>query len=220
MKKGLIAICGSKRAGKSTAAKIFKTMLEEQLVELSLASHIKNTSAKVFQMDMKYFEDQKYKEKELEDYLELTPVRVREILEAFSFKIDDLSQVDQVRCHYGKVFETPRKLLQYVGTEMINNIEKTRHCQIMSEKLDLTKINVCSDLRFLHEINFFKGQDFEFKTLCISSHEAETIAKGDLHPSEQEFFKFKDTCDFTIKNDGTLENYIASLQEFVRKVLL
>lgn len=210
---GIIAFCGSKSAGKSTSYEMFKEFYNGEMEELAFAGHLKTTCSDVFDIEMKYFLEPDLKEVELEAFINLKGDHVEQILKQFN--VDNYTFDDHVRPHIGQVFETPRQLLQYVGTEVLHPIDPLIHAKILLQKRDPNKLTVVTDLRFEAEFHFMKetlGE--EFTPVYIKNSRAELMAQSDPHPSERQMTLFKDKC-FIIPNEDTKEDLKNKLSSFV-----
>ena len=210
---GVIAFCGSKGAGKTTSYEIFKSFYHGETEEIALAGHLKDTCSKIFDIDMRFFTDPALKEVELGTYVALRPDHLESIYREFG--VDGYSFDENVRPHVGQVFETPRSLLQYVGTEVLHPIDPLIHTKIAMEKKDPNKLTVITDLRFVAEFNYFKdNMDGEFTPIYIKNSKAELAAETDLHPSERELTKFKDKC-YLLPNETSKSELKRRLSLFV-----
>lgn len=211
MRTGVIAFCGSKFSGKSTSAEILKSQLPGQTEELAFAGHLKATCSKVFNIDMKYFVDPKLKEVELDSYVNMKSKEIEQIFVEFDVK--DISYDKHVRPHVGQVFDTPRSLLQYVGTEILHPIDPLIHAKITMAKKDPTKLSIITDLRFLQEFEFLRNQP-EFLGVYVSNQRAEMLASNDTHKSEVELKLFKAQCEM-LDNNGEMQDLRNGIQKLV-----
>lgn len=202
--KGIIAFCGSKGSGKSTSYEIFKNMYTDEIEELALAGHLKEVCSKVFNIDMKYFLDPKLKEVELENYVILTKPSIEAVLK--NFNVSDFDYDKHIRPHVGQVFETPRRVLQYVGTEILHPIDPLIHAKFVLNKKDCNKLTVVTDLRFVAEFDFLnKSLSNNFIPVYVKNSKAELEASTDAHPSERELSLFKDKC-YKLNNETSLSD--------------
>lgn len=213
MKNGIIAFCGSKFSGKSTSANILKDLLPGMTEELAFAAHLKTTCSKVFNVDMKYFLDPKLKEVELEAFVVLKAKEIQQIFTEFDVKDTDFDK--HVRPHIGQVLDTPRSLLQYVGTEILHPIDPLIHAKITIAKKDPNKLSVITDLRFLQEFEFLKTQS-NFLPVYVYNSKAEMMASSDTHKSEVELKLFKSKCD-TLDNNRDIKDLSEGIKNLVNK---
>ena len=213
MRNRVIAFCGSKGAGKSTSYDIFKTYYEGEIEEIALAGFLKMACAKVFGVDMEHFTNPELKEKELEDYVVLSAENVTQLLNLFECEFDNQTHV---RPHIGTVLETPRRVLQYVGTEVLRPIDSLIHARIVAKNMNPDVLTVITDLRFENEFDFFNAYD-SFVPVYVKNSSAEHAASFDQHPSELGLHKFKTKC-VVLNNEGSLqdlEGKVKELHEYV-----
>lgn len=201
----VIGICGSKGAGKSTAFEMLKQVYGLLLVEIPLAAHLKETCAAVSNLPLEYFTDQKYKEKELENYVVLDEGIIKLIFSKFFLEENkDFTYDVNVRPHISKVFTTPRQMLQYVGTEVLRPIDNLIHVRTVLKKCQKDRVTVVPDVRFNSEFNYFSNDSsIEFTALYINNNSAEAAASADSHQSELEYRDFVSSC-IKIDNNGSL----------------
>lgn len=212
MKVSLIAFCGAKESGKSTSAELFKTLINGiQVKEVAFAGHLKETCSKVFNVEMKYFLDPKLKERELENYVRLTTETIEQVFTEFAITEYNFDQ--HIRPHLSQVFDTPRKLLQYVGTELLHPLDKLIHVNYALRSVDTSKITLVTDLRFPQEFDVLNGKP-EYLLVHVSNLKAEANAATDTHPSEQGWKYFKEKC-VSLDNNGTLADLTTNLQRLI-----
>lgn len=213
--KSLVAFCGAKESGKSTSALVFKDLVNIATKEVAFAGHLKEACSRVFNIEMKYFLDTKLKESEMENYIRLT----KELIESvFSeFEITQYEYDKHVRPHMGQVFDTPRKLLQYVGTELLHPLDKLIHVNFALKKVDPNVITLVTDLRFPQEFDALYGRE-DFLPVYVSNIKAELAAETDSHASEKGWQKFKDRC-VILDNNGTLADLTANIKKLIQEKL-
>lgn len=118
---------------------------------------------------------------------------------------------------------TPRKIMQFVGTEMfqykiqelIPNIDKTfwiKHFEIdyLCGKDDNI---VISDLRFLHEYELLK----KYGVIVIRIENDRVPMDSNEHISDREYLKIP--YDYIIKNDGRLSNLYKKVDSIITHIL-
>lgn len=214
--KTLVAFCGAKESGKSTSAELFRDRIKNsnmKVNEVAFAGHLKVTCSKVFNIDMKYFLDPKLKEVELETYVRLTKEAIEQIFA--EFEITEYDYDKHVRPHMGQVFDTPRKLLQYVGTELLHPIDKLIHVNITLKKIDPNAITLVTDLRFPTEFDALHGRP-EFLPVYVNNKRAEDAASIDSHASERGWQQFKDRCT-VLDNNGTLAQLMTNIDNLIKE---
>jgi hypothetical protein len=104
---------------------------------------------------------------------------------------------------------SPRKALQFVGTEILQNkiqellpnIKRDYFANILLSKIEYNKTYVISDLRFIHEYDKIKHLDIQIIKVIRPS-----IITDEQHLSENEYMYIP--VDKEIVNDGTFEDYI------------
>jgi len=104
---------------------------------------------------------------------------------------------------------SPRKALQFVGTEILQNkiqellpnVKRDYFANILLSKIEYNKTYVISDLRFIHEYEKIKHLDIQIIKVIRPS-----IITDEQHLSENEYMYIP--VDKEIVNDGTFEDYI------------
>jgi hypothetical protein len=203
MKKIVIGITGVKTSGKSTVANILKRTLSGAK-ESALADKLKDVSSRVFLVPRNYFDDQELKESKLEEPRILTMTDIEQIIDSFN-SLNKVTPEIREKLHEicGMELDTPRKIAQIVGTEVLRLLGEDIHCRNVELHEGIT---IVSDIRFPNEFNFFRNnEDLEFIPLYISRKEAESKVSSGSHSSETSVFLFKDECN-KIDNDGSLTN--------------
>lgn len=211
MKTGVIAFCGSKFSGKSTSATILKELFQGETEELAFAGHLKEVCSKAFGVEMKYFLDPSLKEVELQNYVTLSKSSIEEVFKLFD--VTEYTYDKNVRPHVSQVFDTPRSLLQYIGTEVLHPIDPLIHAKITMKKKDPTKLSIITDLRFLLEFEYLNSQP-DFIPVYVSNKVAEANAAGDTHRSETDLKQFKSKCR-TLDNNGDIPALKAGIQQII-----
>jgi len=211
----IVAFCGAKESGKSTSAEVFKTLVKEATAEIAFAGHLKVVCSKVFNIEMKYFLDTKLKERELDTYVRLTSQLIEQVFAEFEIAGYDYDK--HIRPHMGMVFDTPRKLLQYVGTELLHPLDKLIHVNFALKKMNPEVITLVTDLRFPQEFDAMYGRP-EFLPVYVNNKKAEDAALADSHASERGWQQFKDRC-VNLDNNGTLADLTNNLQNLIKEKL-
>lgn len=199
---GIVAFCGSKGAGKSTSSDIFKNFFHGDIEEVALAGHLKTSCSEVFGVHMDNFLIPELKEVELENYVNLTPKNLEALLAAFN--VTEFTYDEHIRPHVGKVLISPRKLLQYIGTEVLHPLDPLIHVKTMMVQKDPNKLTLITDLRFLNEFNYLNDNFSDnFVPFYVKNSTAELAAEDDTHPSEKELLLFRDKCEL-LSNESSL----------------
>lgn len=211
----IVAFCGAKESGKSTSGTLFKDIYKGATEEIAFAGHLKNTCSKVFGLEMKFFLDTKLKEKELNSYIRLTKDVIEEVFK--EFQITEYDYDKHIRPHIGQVFDTPRKLLQYIGTDLLHPIDKLIHINFALRNLNPDAVTVITDLRFPQEFDALYGRE-DFLPVHVYNIKAEASAQSDSHASERGWQTFKDRC-VQVDNNSSFEALRANLETVIREKL-
>lgn len=211
----IVAFAGAKESGKSTSAELFKSLVNVATQEVAFAGHLKTVCSEVFGIEMKYFLDTKLKESELENYVNLNRENIAQVFE--KFEIESFDHDLHVRKHIGQVFDTPRKLLQYIGTELLHPLDKLIHVNFALKKINPDVITLVTDLRFPQEFDALYGRE-DFVPVHVSNVKAELAAEADSHASEKGWQKFKDRC-YTLDNNGSISDLTENLKTLIREKL-
>lgn len=211
----IVAFCGAKESGKSTSAELFKSQVGIPTQEVAFAGHLKEACSRVFNIEMKYFLDTKLKEKELDTYIRMSKEFVEKIFS--EFEITEYNFDKHVRPHMGMVFDTPRKLLQYVGTELLHPIDKLIHVNFALKKMNPEIVTLVTDLRFGQEFDAMYGRP-DFLPVYVNNKRAEDAASADSHASEKGWQQFKDRC-IELDNNGSLSNLVENLNKLIKERL-
>lgn len=220
MNKIIIGLAGVKTSGKSTVANIVKNLTKNNVEasESALANKLKDVCSEVFNVPRENFDRQDVKEKLFEDgnrFLDLNSISL--ILNSFKVEVKQ-SLVDYFQKNniIGMKLDTPRKIAQIVGTEVLRATgDEDIHCKNMP--LNENGITIVSDLRFPNEFEYFyklAAKGYRFIPFYIQRDEAEKHVTKDSHPSETSVFIFSDKCR-KLDNNSTLE----SLELQIRTVL-
>lgn len=211
----LVAFCGAKESGKSTSAELFKSLISRATEEIAFAGHLKTTCSKVFGVDMKYFLDPKLKEVELPNFIRLTKDLIEQVFA--EFEITEYDYDKHIRPHMGQVFDTGRRLLQYIGTEVLHPLDKLIHVNITMKKVNPNVITLVTDLRFPQEFDAVYTNP-EFLPVYVDNKRAEDAAAADSHASERGWQQFKDRC-VRLDNNGDLSQLTANLKKLIEERL-
>lgn len=222
----LIAIVGPKGSGKDAS---FELLRDDKLVngKISFADPLKELCAKHFGLPIQYMHDPDLKEKKLPQEVICRPAilnRLKGDLHKYldPYKHDYNAHTAPIQGVEGRIFTTPREILQIIGTEFIRNavkqnwhLEAAFQEEFLSRKLRRTPefINeatfVVTDCRFLNEYEFLKTKG-ELQAFYIERPEAEKRLAEATHQSELEVLKIKEAVlkdgGTVIKNDGSLED--------------
>ena len=201
----IIGLTGVKTSGKSTAFNLLKEQIPG-LIEIQLAKKLKDVCASVLGIERDSFDNPDKKEVLLDTPIYLDRRNVTEMIEAFGFKVEDGRAYDAlVRPHIGTVLESPRRVAQYVGTEVLRALDEGIHCIGATMGLPENGIFVVTDMRFTNEFDYFKKNYSEnFYPFHIQSNRAEAAGAGEMHPSERQVLETAKKCK-RIENNGTIQ---------------
>lgn len=208
----IFALTGVKGSGKTTASLMLKD-LNPAFEEITLAKRLKDASASVFGVDRNSFDDPAVKEKELETPVYLDASNVKKIFDFYQITPD---YDKHVRPHIGTVLHSPRRIAQYIGTEVLRNYNDDIHCMGATLGLKEDGIYVVTDMRFVSEYQYFeKKYTQSFYPYHVQNALAER--KVDNHPSEMQVFEVAKFCT-KLPNNGTLEDLRKKVTEIYSDV--
>lgn len=216
----ILLISGAKGAGKSTVTTMIQD-LYPGAVELALANKLKKVCSDVFKVPMENFIAPNLKEVPFENPIPLNIFNVKSIYQ--EFQLED--KCENMKKHTSTMFTTPRKLLQYVGSELLRGKSPDIHCEFAAKNIDSAGVYIVSDIRFLNELNYFKNKyKWDCYPLYVQRASAEAEADKDKHISEAgrlELIKVSRTInnngtlsDLSLRVESTFEDIIKSLIDF------
>lgn len=221
MSTKIIAFCGVKGSGKSTAASLLEAELRAQRLAVeswAIAGKLKDVCSEVFGIAISDMEDPVLKEAPFLVPSTLSATELNYIYEAFG--IHDASYNEFIRKHVGKTLYSPREILQYIGTECLRSISGDIHVATMlqniHEQTTGDPLIIVTDLRFENEYSLMETcLEKNFFPVYVSNRNAE--AAQSTHPSEVEYLQFKDRC-FLLDNNGTLGELTANIIDLAARV--
>jgi hypothetical protein len=143
----LLAFSGKARSGKDTLSYLIE---QYGYINIKFSDSLKDLVCEVLQVNRKTLE-------ELKDtplLINLTQYNLLKIHEKTSIPIETLKEF------HGKQLESPRELLQFLGTDIIRRFIPDWHIKSFVSKIDLTdptRKYVNSDVRFTNELETLKG---------------------------------------------------------------
>lgn len=177
----VIGFCGTKGVGKDTAA---DALLEEGWARVRFSQALKEITAEAFGIKPLFLEDPAFKDMEFEEKLVLDKKDVDNLLDRLPLEINELQQQCITTDMIGRVFTTPRELLQYVGTDVVRNqVDVNGWVEIARRKIQdwfSRGVNVVvTDVRFPNEADVVtklggKLVKINRDTLSDDNHESET----------------------------------------------
>lgn len=198
----IIGLTGFAKSGKSTAAEILKGMGGK---ELAFAKHLKDVCSVVFNIPRDHFDDQAIKEVRFDFERTIQESDILQILNYF--EISGRFVPETILRHKGVRLTSPRHVAQYIGTEMLRNIDSNIHIN-MAFKLNAdaqTAFLICSDVRFYNELCAVK--DGSGLMVGISRKAVVPADLQNLHPSEKEIPNLISKSNVIIENESTIEEF-------------
>lgn len=213
--KTIIALTGVKFSGKTTAFNIVKEMIPE-VIEIQLAKKLKDECARVFKIDRPLFDDPMRKELSLETPVYLDSANITELIR--SYGVEPNYDV-HVRPHIGMVLESPRRVAQYIGTEVLRTVDEDIHCMGATMNLPENATFVVTDMRFPNEYKFFKNNyGGVFYPFHVQNNQAELAGAQDMHPSERLVLETAKNCK-KIPNNASIPEFAELVKAEVRDVI-
>jgi len=207
----LLSFSGERLVGKDTAAEVL--INEFGFKRKALADPLKEICSEVFCIDLKYFHDQELKEKPFKKPLQVTKGHLKRLLD-YCAQYEDVSgrayvQVLNTCCVQ---LETPRKILQYIGSDVIRQyISSSFWLDLAMKTLPFNDSNVVvTDSRFANERDSLKkcgGQ------LCLIQRPMDK--PKDVHLSENDLGTLND-YHHVINNNKSLEEFRSSVKEWYK----
>ncbi len=215
-----IAFTGAKQSGKTTGFNKINS-LYSNVDEITLAKKLKETCAKVYELPIMFMYDDVLKETELDDIIVLNQSNLEAVFLEFDLKPGiDYTYNEHIRPHIGKVLETPRKLLQYVGTDVLRKVDEDIHLNYaVNNKNPNAAFYVITDVRFSNEFKYFytKFND-TFYPFYVNNKSAEAKSDLDGHSSEQGYKEFKHLCT-ELDNNGTQDVYEDLVSNKIKEIV-
>lgn len=199
----IIALSGRKQAGKDSAAEVL--VKRHGFTRVALADPLRELCSRVFGLSYSDFADNDKKDSEINrimlDYHHID--KIRDIVEnEWGFAIDYDSR-EEMEEYYGTEFNTPREILQTVGTQLIrNNVRDDIWIVLAFAKMQQigSKV-VITDCRFPNEREAFKKAG---ATLCLIKRDSGNASES--HESERSLGKEED-YDVVFDNNATLHEF-------------
>ena len=145
MKTNIVGFTGTAGSGKDTAATV---LIKKGWVRYGFADAVKDFCASKLFLDHKLFYDIELKDKPFDIPFPLTKSRTLDIIKDLGGSSKDLAEVPSV-----KTFNTPREILQYVGTDIGRNLIGENVWIDYFQKMDKPEKMVVTDVRFPNEVD-------------------------------------------------------------------
>lgn len=193
----ILGVCGKREHGKDTFARML-IEVDPSFSRLGFADRLKEICMKVYDLTEEQVSDFRAKEASLDQPIDLD------------------ARLDLLRAETGLllfeqrlVANTPRQVLQYVGTDYIRSVQPDYWLQVVAQKIKENPDGnyVITDVRFPNEAEILKGLGaFILKVLRLSKLPDNSMAE---HASEQINFK-SDATLAVMEDDFSLTKLIVS----------
>ena len=203
----ILVVAGKKGSGKDTLADLL--VENHNFKKISLADELKILCSRVFEYPINHNYDPNLKEKKWPAPIIITPVhigRITNYLTTRYFNVTDEMIVDMFNTGENRVLETPRQLLQFIGTDLIRNIvDPDVWIKLTKVALENYEGNaVIPDARFENERIAFKEAGARLALVIRPSVEIEYSA--DNHMSENQLGG-EDDYDILFYNDTDIHQF-------------
>lgn len=203
----IIALSGSKGSGKTTTFDIIKE-LRPDVIEVTFAGKLKEVCSEVFNIPLETFHRPDLKEVPFKRPIIISSRNLLDCVSAYgeSISLEQLGKQSQTE------IETPRKLLQFIGTDVLRSIDDNILINDAIRSLPNSGLFVVTDVRMNNEFDILSklGADIYH----VDNDKAEVYASKDSHPSERERLLFKDKC-IKISNNRTFEDLRKQVEEIL-----
>lgn len=195
----IIAFSGYAGEGKDTAAEFL--INQKGFTRVSFADELKIMCAESFGINIDFFTNRELKDKNFDKPIILNTEHLSNIINHLGkyFKLDSNLLDVLVIQHAGAEFQSPRELMQYVGTDVCrNSIRSTVWLDIGRVKLEQYGNFVVTDARFENERKLVKGLNGH--TVRIKR---EGFAPINSHSSDNDMGRDLD-YDYVLYNNSSL----------------
>ncbi len=211
----IIFVSGFKFLGKDTFSNFVKEYLDKAGQKnkiVHLADKLKNSCSEHFKLSNKYMFDPDLKEIKFPRPMTMT----RNIAEAILDDFQEGSGKEFAEKHIGKKFSNPREIMQYVGTEVLRDLDEMTHCKHLEKDhlIDEETVYIVADHRFKNESEYFK-KNYTTETYFITRKEMIPDKEGDLHISERSMFEIMNTS-CRVANDKSMEDLREEARDIAR----
>lgn len=203
MARVLIGLIGKKGSGKTTCYNIIKDELAP-VQEVQLAKKLKDVCSKVFNINRTSMDDPIEKEMDLHSPVKLTLFALLKI--CFYFLVFPKIRTFK---HIGQEFNTPRRVLQYIGTDVLRDIDPQIHLKRALWNLPKHGVFVASDVRFKDEMEYLHAWAYPYGWFFYVDRNVQEI---DFHASEAEVRKLKKLSTRVINNKGSIKQLLGEIQ--------
>jgi hypothetical protein len=220
--KKFIAFIGFKRSGKDTTKAMVKTISRaikdtETFHDMIMADDFKSATIQTFGFSRKMIEGIGYdREQVLPEPVILTEVDVRDFIDEFfgdssvGLRFKKSQRAEVAKSVIGKELVSVRKLLQFIGTEVLHQFGGDVHVEMQCNKpVWQNDMVLCSDIRFPIEFDvcekYSKEKGYDFESIYVDNPEITTeslgqIEAGTAHDSEKFIPELGKRCDYHLVN--------------------
>lgn len=220
----LVVLVGPKASGKDTVAELLKKQ-KKISGNVAFALPLKRICSVAFDLGLTNFSHPILKETQFKEPVKPTIRQFRLFKEEMLKYVDpyepgkfhNLNKIP-ANIFMGNNFQTPRQLLQYLGTEIIRNyVNPDWHCMAAfgAENMRLSKLTntlayAVTDCRFVNEYAYLKQNYPNAYFFYVERPEAEEVLVAATHASELETQQVKALLladgGEIIKNEGSLKD--------------
>lgn len=204
MARVVIGLVGKKQSGKTTSYNYLKEVLDPA-IEIQLAKKLKDVCSVVFKVKRENFDRQGVKESKLTTPRYLTFWNI--IWICFKFMVFPKLKTFK---HIGIKLDTPRKILQYVGTEVLREIDNKIHLKRATARLPKSGVFIVSDVRFEDELKYLFDWSKPYGYFIYLDKNNNVL---DMHKSE----KVEDLAKYcyVLSNNGNIKDLHDKLYNFL-----
>lgn len=197
MARVLIGLVGKKGSGKTTSANIIKKELDP-VYEIQLAKKLKDVCSRVFKVNRDFMDDPVLKEVELDKTITITFWNIIKV--CFYFLV--FPKIKTFK-HIGTRLTTARRLLQFVGTDILRQIDTEIHLKKAVSGLPKNGVFIVSDIRFKDEMEYLHKWAYPYGWFFYVER---GIENKDFHASEIELDNLKKLSTRVINNVSNINN--------------
>ena len=198
-----IGLVGLKQSGKTTAFKVIKSAIPDA-TEVMLADRLKEACSKATGIERKFFELQEYKEVPFVPELELSEEILSTIAQVFEIE----SSHPEFANHLGKLMKSPRHMLQYVGTDILRQIDDEIHLKTAEMNSKGDGVFVVTDIRFPNEFEYFMKKPLLLPIFVRRDELLSGVIVDQLPASERYVVELGKRC-IEANNNGSMDQFRA-----------
>ena len=199
----IISLSGKAGSGKDATADILQEYLGEEAVNrCAYAAKLKKTLMDVFNLTFEQVYDEKMKDELLDEPILFNKSRQVAVCEAYGIR-PNYHTYD----HLYK-FETPRKIMQYVGTDFLRGFNDKIHLEHLPLKHG--KVNIVTDSRFPNEIKYLEDKSTHKDPPLLLYIDREDTKK--VPDCKSEALTKEDFTGIVVDNNGTLRDLDSTIK--------